>query len=344
MRLSDFHYDLPEELIAQTPAQRRDSSRLMRLDRANGAISHHHFFDLPSLLHGNELLVYNDTRVFPARMWATKESGGRVELLVLRFLAHDLVEAMTRCSKPLRPGTTISAQKNATPLEIVEVPRPGRAIVRFPAPGAKHWIHLEGVTPLPPYIKRRPDEDRPDDQERYQTIFAKEEGSVAAPTAGLHFTPDVLARLEAKGIQRVPVTLHVGPGTFEPIRSDLVDQHKMEVEHYLIPDETIQAIQTAKSQGRPVIAVGTTTTRCLEGAARKPGGLAPGPGFSDIFLYPGCSFEVIDGLITNFHLPESTLMMLVSALAGRESILKAYGCAVANRYRFYSYGDCMLIR
>lgn len=343
MFLSDFHYDLPPELIAQAPAERRDGSRMMLLDRHSGAVRHHQFVDLPDLLKGNELLIYNDTRVFPARIWAHKASGGRVELLVLRFLDDTRVEAMTRTSKPLRAGLSLTTVRTAVPLLVAEVPRNGRAILQFPAPGARHWVHQEGVTPLPPYIHRSEAEDRPLDQERYQTVFAREEGSVAAPTAGLHFTQEVLDRLAAKGIQRVPVTLHVGPGTFEPVRCNDVTHHRMEGEYFEVPEATAEAVRKAKAEGRPVITVGTTTTRCVETASAS-GSLMAGPGYSEIFIYPGYQFRTIDGLLTNFHLPESTLMMLVSALAGRDSILAAYRNAVENRYRFYSYGDCMLIR
>lgn len=343
MLLSEFHYDLPEELIAQCPAQKRDGSRMMLLNRATGDVGHAAFEQLPDLLRGDELLIYNDTRVFPARVWAQKPSGGRVELLILRFLDEFRAEAMTRTSKPLRVGQTLMTSKEATLLRVDEVPRNGRAILQFPAPGARHWVRHEGVMPLPPYIRRDASEDRAEDHERYQTVFAREEGSVAAPTAGLHFTPEVLQRLAEKGIERCPVTLHVGPGTFEPIRVEQVATHKMQGEFFEVPVQTAAAVAKAKAERRPIIAVGTTTTRCLESASQS-GTLQPGPGYTEIFIYPGYRFRTIDGLLTNFHLPESTLIMLVSALAGKEAVLSAYRQAVDHRYRFYSYGDCMLIR
>lgn len=347
MLLSDFNYNLPPELIAQQPLPGRDQSRMLVLTRPQGGaatttIQHTQVGHLPSLLRGDELIVYNDTRVFPARLWAQKPSGGRVELLVLRFRGADEAEAMTRASKPLRPGTTLTLLRTGSTVDVTDVPRNGRALLRFHGGGARQVVHEEGVTPLPPYIQRNPGLDRPEDKERYQTLWASNEGSVAAPTAGLHFSPELLSAIKQRGIGMVPVTLHVGPGTFEPIRTDNVDNHDMETEHYDVPESTAEAVNQALEQGRPVLAIGTTTTRCLESAGAG-GRLLAGPGATNLFIKPGYRFRVVSRLFTNFHLPDSTLLVLVSAFAGRERVLDAYNEAVQQRYRFYSYGDCMLI-
>jgi len=344
LNLSDFHYDLPPELIAQQPAERRDQSRLLVLDRQSGDVRHHTFADLPEIVSGDEVFVFNDTRVIPARLWARKPGGGRVEILALSFPTATSILAMTRSSKPLRPSLVLVSEGTGTRLLVASVPAPGRALIELPA-GIQPIALLrnEGSTPLPPYIHRGVGADRPEDRERYQTVFARHDGSVAAPTAGLHFTPEILERLQRKGCSLLFVTLHVGPGTFLPVRVDKVEDHRMEHERYEIPEQTAAAIREAKAQRRPILAVGTTTVRTIESAFRD-GTLHAGPGETDLFIHPGFRFRTVDRLLTNFHLPGSTLIMLASALAGREKLLEAYRQAVNQRYRFYSYGDCMIIR
>jgi len=342
--LSDFDYELPEELIAQHPPAERDGARLMVVDRGADSVGHARFVDLPELLRGDELLLFNDSKVIPARLMAVKASGGRVELLVVRLLGPTSFEAMTRSSKPLRVGQRLRLEPGPGELVVAELPAPGRA--RLEATGgreARELIHSAGTVPLPPYI-RRPAGEEPGDRERYQTIFARPEGSVAAPTAGLHFTPRVVARLRERGCELAPVTLFVGPGTFQPVRCERVDEHRMEEELYEIPPATAAAVAQARREGRPILAVGTTTVRCVESAAGEDGSLPAGPGATSLFIHPGYRFKLVCGMVTNFHLPGSTLIMLVAALAGRELTLAAYREAVAQRYRFYSYGDCMLIR
>jgi S-adenosylmethionine:tRNA ribosyltransferase-isomerase len=341
MRVDDFDYPLPPELIAQHPAARRDGSRLLRLSRADGAISHHGIAELPALLPGGALLVVNDSRVIPARLWARRPTGGRVEVLLLEREAHpdEIWVALLRASKGPRAGERLAIEARggvALPppaLEVLEPPQAGRARVRVHGePGA---LLAHGVVPLPPYLRRQ---EEPGDRERYQTVYARHDGSVAAPTAGLHFTAGLLAELERAGIERATVTLHVGPGTFLPVRADSVEEHRMESERFRVPEETADAIARAKRERRPVVAVGTTSVRTLEAS-----GGAAGEGRTNIFIRPGHTFAVVDALLTNFHLPRSTLLMLVSAFAGRERVLEAYRQAVAERYRFYSYGDAMLI-
>jgi S-adenosylmethionine:tRNA ribosyltransferase-isomerase len=341
--LSDFQYDLPEELIAQHPLDRRDASRMLVLDRASGRIEHAAFSLLPDLLSGSELILYNDTKVIPARVYFRKPTGGLVEALAVRFPSANSFEAMTRSSKPLKLGQTLSAASGQWAVTVAALPEPGRAVFETPRElPALELLHAEGVTPLPPYIRRETHLDSAADRDRYQTIFAREPGSVAAPTAGLHFTPEVKARLERKGCTLAALTLHVGPGTFQPVRTQVVEEHRMEREHYFIPEETAAAVNAAQADGRPILAVGTTTVRSLETAAAG-GRVRAGSGWSELFITPGFRFQVVGRLLTNFHLPGSTLLMLVSALAGRERVLAAYAEAVALRYRFYSYGDCMLI-
>ncbi len=344
MNLSDFEYHLPEELIAQQALEDRDASRMLVLDKLSGQINNSSFSELGSFLQGNELVLYNNSKVMPARIFVRKESGGRVELLALRILTPQRFEAMTRTSKPLRIGQQLIPERSDELLTIVDLPAPGRAIVEVaPVSSAIVFIHAAGKMPLPPYIRRRAEADDRIDQTRYQTIFADPIGSVAAPTAGLHFTPQRVAKLKEQGCQFAEVTLHVGPGTFQPVRVDNIEEHEMETEHFEVSEKTSQAIARAKAEGRPIVAVGTTTVRTIETAARSDGSVPSGSGSSQLFIYPGYKFKVIDKMITNFHLPGSTLIMLVSALAGRESILAAYQEAVRERYRFYSYGDCMLI-
>lgn len=340
MRLADFHYDLPPGQIAQHPPRARDGGRLMVLPRAGGEPRHATVRELPQLLPGGALLVVNRSRVIPARLHARRPTGGRVELLVLERevadpRAGDVWRCMVRASRGPRAGEELRLEQRGAPTElgcrVLDEPVDGRCRVRLP-PGAPQQC---GAMPLPPYIQR---EEEPQDRERYQTIYAAEEGSIAAPTAGLHFTAELLERLEARGIERVPVTLHVGPGTFQPVRCQRVEDHRMEQERYEVPTATAAAIEAARVSGRPVVAVGTTVVRTLESTGGAAGG-----GRTELFITPGHEFRVVDGLLTNFHLPGSTLLMLVAALVGRERLLEAYDEAVRSGYRFYSYGDAMLI-
>jgi len=347
LKRSDFHYHLPEELIAQSPLPQRHHSRLMLLERETGRISHHRFDDLPGLLDPGDLLTMNETRVFPARLLGRREgSGGRVELLLVRRLETGDWEAICRPARRLRPGSRIDFGGGEIIAEVVERIGPGRRRCRLEHEGElAPLLDRLGEVPLPPYIRRDEGDRRAgEDRERYQTIYARERGSIAAPTAGLHFTPAVLDGLDHRGVERLSLVLHVGPGTFIPVRTEQVADHRMEVERFRIPPATAAALEQGKGEGRRVVAVGTTTTRALEyawsGEASRFGRLDGG---ADIFIYPGYRFGCVDALLTNFHLPESTLIMLVSALAGREPVMRAYDEAVRNRYRFYSYGDCMLV-
>lgn len=348
MDLADFDYDLPPALIAQEPAARRDASRLLRLGRKDGAIEHRRFADLRTLLPDDCVLVLNDTRVIPARLRGRKPTGGKVELLLVRRVsdAAQTWRVLCKGAGSQQVGDRVSLAGDLW-AEWVAAPTDGEGVVRFfsdPESDADFARLLEryGEAPLPPYIKRRPGPDAAD-RERYQTVYAREPGAVAAPTAGLHFTPELLAALERDGITLCCVTLHVGPGTFQPVRTDRVEAHRMAAEAYDIGSATAETVNAAKARGRKVIAVGTTTTRALEASARHDGRVHPGADETDLFIYPGYRFRVVDGLLTNFHLPRSTLLLLVSALAGRESVLRAYAEAVHHGYRFYSYGDAMLI-
>ncbi len=352
MRLSQFDYHLPPELIAQRPPKRRDGGRLMLLDRDRENVTHHQVTDLPRLLPPGCLLVVNDSRVIPARVLARRETGGRVELLLLERLDttseaaaalgpalrqkdREVWWCMARASKSLRPGESLlpgdGDSEDAPRITVLTRPASGRCLVsaRRGLP-ARH-----GAVPLPPYIRRPADED---DVRRYQTVYARDEGSVAAPTAGLHFTPQMLQQVREASAQQVGVTLHVGPGTFVPVRADEVDDHRMEEERFTVPGATARAIAAARQEDRKVVAVGTTVVRTLESTKGEAG-----EGRTDLFIRPGHRFSAVDALLTNFHLPCSTLLMLVSALAGRERVLAAYEEAVRERYRFYSYGDAMLI-
>lgn len=336
-RTGDYWFDLPPERIADRPAERRDASRLMRLPLNGGAPSHHAFSDLPKLLQPGDLLVLNDTRVFPARIGATKrDTGGRVELLLVEPLADGAWKAMVKGR--LRPGAAIvldGGLGGAVSDDLGD----GFWAVRLDDDPIAH-LEAHGALPLPPYIRRQPDRA---DLDTYQTVFARETGSVAAPTSGLHFTPEIFAALDARGVSRAFVTLHVGPGTFLPVRAERLDDHVMHAERYHVPEETAQAVAAARDRGGRVIACGTTVTRTLESAADAHGNVTAGPGSSTLFIRAGYRFRVVDGLITNFHLPGSTLLMLVAALAGRERVLAAYAEAVAAGYRFFSYGDAMLL-
>lgn len=340
MKKSDFDFYLPEELIAQTPLEKRDSSRLLVLDKETGGIEHRHFYELVDFLQENDCLVMNNSRVLPARLLGERESGGAVELVLLRDLGNNRWECLSRPGRKTKPGTKLTFGTGELTAEVEAVAEGGNRIVRFDYEG----IFLEvlerlGKMPLPPYIK-----EELDDPERYQTVYSRELGSAAAPTAGLHFTPELLEKIAAKGVKLCYVTLHVGLGTFRPVKEDEIEQHEMHSEFCIVPEETARIVTETKQNGGRVIAVGTTSCRTLESFAAPDGTLAPTSGWTDIFIYPGYRFKCLDALVTNFHLPESTLIMLVSALAGRDSILNAYKTAVDERYRFFSFGDAMFIK
>lgn len=340
MNISDFDYFLPEELIAQDPVRDRDSSRLMvvRLDWER--FEHRRFTDLCDYLKPGDALIINDTKVIPARLIGTKEtSGARVEVLLLKQLDARRWEALVRPGKKARPGTRLVFKKGLLECRVLEDTDFGGRVVEMDFAGPFEEVLEEvGIMPLPPYIKKPLLE-----KDRYQTVYARLAGSAAAPTAGLHFTDSLLARIREMGVAVAPVLLHVGLGTFRPVKVEDITRHRMHEEYYEVPEETASVISGARERGGRVIAVGTTTTRCLESAADDKGRLRPGSGWTGIFIYPGCKFKVIDGMVTNFHLPKSTLLMMVSALAGREKIMAAYKEAVERRYRFFSFGDAMLI-
>jgi S-adenosylmethionine:tRNA ribosyltransferase-isomerase len=336
MRLDDFDYDLPDELIAQTPSAQRAASRLLYLDGPNGRYADARFQDLPGFLAAGDLLVFNDTRVIKARLFGTRDSGGRVEFLLERICDGGHALAHGRASNPIRAGTAVDIGDGET---VRVVGRDGDLYrIAFLAP-VLEVLERRGRLPLPPYIARTPDAD---DEQRYQTVYARSPGAVAAPTAGLHFDHAMLERLAAAGIARAFVTLHVGAGTFQPVRVDDVRDHRMHTEWYDVPAATVEAIGSARDVGRRVVAVGTTTLRALESASLN-GPLRAGFGETNLFIVPGFQFRTVDRLITNFHLPRSTLLMLVSAFAGHDAVLRAYRHAVLERYRFFSYGDAMLI-
>lgn len=343
MRIDELDYELPEALIAQEPTAERDGARLLCLNRSDGAIEHRRIVDLAGLIPPS-LLVLNDTRVFPARLRGTRSSGGQVELLLIEHLEGDGGEqvwrAMGRASKPLRPGTEMSFGGDVLRARVEERLDQGHMRVRLHADGdVMRVVERVGQLPLPPYIRR---DVVAADQERYQTLFARQTGSIAAPTAGLHMSQRVMDALREAGHRLAHVTLHVGPGTFAPLRSEDLSQHPMHRERYHVPVETVDAINTAKREGRPVVAVGTTVVRTLESAARQ-GALKPGWGDTALFIYPPYKFAVVEALLTNFHLPRSTLLALVMAFAGTSEVRAAYLAAVDQRYRFFSYGDAMLI-
>lgn len=342
MMLSDFDFDLPEALIAQAPLAERSASRLLHLHRAGQMIAHEPFVRLPELLRQGDLLVRNDTRVLPARLLGSKPSGGRVELLLVRQVDAQgpVWRCMTRSSKPLRPGALVDFPAGIR-AEIVAAEDDGQRLVRFSCAGDfRIALEVAGHMPLPPYIRR---DDGQLDRERYQTVFASQSGAVAAPTAGLHFSAETFADLEARGVEVCNVTLHVGPGTFQPPRTNNLQEHRMHAESYAVSPETAARVNAAKAEGRRIVAVGTTVTRTLEHAVDDAGQLRAGEGETELFIQPGFRFRLVDALFTNFHLPKSTLLVLVAAFAGREFILRAYQEAVARNYRFFSYGDCMLI-
>jgi len=339
MKKSDFYFDLPEELIAQTPLEKRDSSRLLHLDRMSGEIIHEHFFDITKHLRPGDCLVLNDSRVMPARLYGTRSTGGSIEVVLLRDLGGGKWECLTRPGKKTRPGAEIHFGDDELKATVTDVIEDGNRILQFEYDG----IFLEildrlGKMPLPPYIKAELA-----DRERYQTVYSREIGSAAAPTAGLHFTEELLDRIRAMGVKVCFVTLHVGLGTFRPVKEDDILDHEMHSEFCIIPQETADAINETKAAGGRVIAVGTTSCRTLESFAGEDGVMCAKSGWTKIFIYPGYKFKCIDALVTNFHLPESTLIMLVSALAGRENVLSAYNTAVKEGYRFFSFGDAMFV-
>jgi S-adenosylmethionine:tRNA ribosyltransferase-isomerase len=335
VRRADFTYDLPEELIAQQPLAERSASRLLTLDGATGALADRQMRDLPELTRPGDLLVFNDTRVIPARLFAVKDSGGKVELLLERPLGGRNALVHARASKPLRPAMSIESRGGV--INILEK-RGDLWVIELPEP-ALAFFETYGQMPLPPYIRREPDAA---DNTRYQSVFAKNRGAVAAPTASLHFDESLLAQLDQRDVHRTFVTLHVGAGTFQPVRTDAVGAHVMHAEFVEVNAAACAAVEAARARGGRVIAVGTTVVRALESAAGR-GMLAPYVGDSSLFIVPGFRFRVIDAMLTNFHLPESTLLMLVSAFAGREAVLAAYRHAVAGQYRFFSYGDAMFV-
>ncbi len=341
MKKSDFYYDLPEELIAQHPAEPRNSSRMLRVDRNTGACSHHHFYDLPSALREGDLLVLNDSRVLPARLYGEKEgTGSFVEFLLLSQHGDKEWEIICRPGKKCRPGARFSFGGGRLRAEVLEVREDGNRIVKFECEG-NFYTALDdvGQMPLPPYIT-----EQLQDKERYQTVYSRELGSAAAPTAGLHFTKEMLDEIRSMGVNIAYVTLHVGLGTFRPVKEDDILNHHMHTEHFVLPQETADLINQTKANGGRVISVGTTSCRTLESAAQRCGDtLTECEDDTDIFIYPGYEFKVIDGLITNFHLPESTLIMLVSAFMGYENTMNAYKIAVDEKYRFFSFGDSMCI-
>ncbi len=339
MKRSDFYYELPEELIAQTPLLKRDSSRLLVLDRQTGAVSHHVFTDIAGLLRAGDILVLNDSRVIPARLYGRREgTGAAVETVLLRRVDRMDWEVLVRPGKKARPGMRILFGEGELTADILDIREGGVRLARFSCEGDfEQVLNRLGNMPLPPYIH-----EKLQDGERYQTVYSKNPGSAAAPTAGLHFTPELLDRLAEKGVEIARVTLHVGLGTFRPVKEDEIENHEMHSEYYSVSEETARAVNLAKEQGRRVVAVGTTSCRTLE-AAGQGGRLTTGTGDTDIFIYPGYEFKLVDALITNFHLPESTLLMLISALAGREQVLAAYQEAIKERYRFFSFGDAMFI-
>ncbi|NLA75546.1 MAG: tRNA preQ1(34) S-adenosylmethionine ribosyltransferase-isomerase QueA [Deltaproteobacteria bacterium] len=347
--IEDYDFELKEELIAQTPTPDRDRSRLLRVNRISGTISDSSFHELPGLLEPGDLLVINNTRVVPARLYGQKESGGRIEILVLEHpetLDNRISQSrwcLLKSSKRPARGSRVYFEKGLIGT-IEGLDEGGLARILFSGPvSLDHILENEGIVPLPPYIKRDGRELSSIDRERYQTIFSSKRGAVAAPTAGLHFTPEVVAGLKARGIGISEITLHVGYGTFQPVRVKDIREHLLSEEYYSIPPETAKAINMAKQEKRRVIAVGTTTVRTLESAALHTGGIEPSSGKTGLLITPGFSFRVIDGLVTNFHLPRSSLLFLVSAFGRRELIKKAYAHAISGAYRFYSYGDAMLI-
>ena len=340
MKRQDFYYDLPQELIAQDPLEDRSSSRLLVLDKKTGETQHHTFREIVNYLNPGDCLVINDTKVIPARLiGAQEETGAKIEVLLLKRKQNDVWETLVKPGRKAKPGTRISFGDGLLKGEVIDVVDEGNRLIRFEYDGIfEEILDQLGQMPLPPYITHQLK-----DKDRYNTVYAAHEGSAAAPTAGLHFTPELLEEIGRKGVDIARVTLHVGLGTFRPVKVDDVENHHMHSEFYMIDEEAAEKINGAKARGGRVICVGTTSCRTIESAADENGRLKACSGWTEIFIYPGYTFKALDGLITNFHLPESTLIMLVSALAGREHVLAAYEEAVRERYRFFSFGDAMLI-
>ncbi len=339
MKKSDFYFNLPEELIAQTPVEKRDHSRLMHIDRVSGKVRHLHFYDLPSLIRPGDCIVLNDSRVIPARLFGRRESGGAVEVVLLKDKGGSVWECLTRPGKKTAPGTILTFGDGELRARVLDKAPGGNRLIEFIYEG----IFLEvleklGKMPLPPYIK-----EELMDSERYQTVYSREPGSAAAPTAGLHFTSELLHELEERGASLAYITLHVGLGTFRPVKCENVEDHEMHAEYCIIPREAADRINAAKRAGGRIISCGTTSCRTLESRCGEEGLVREYAGWTNVFIYPGYRFKCVDGLITNFHLPESTLIMLVSAFAGRENILRAYEEAIRERYRFFSFGDATII-
>lgn len=340
MKTSDFYYDLPEELIAQDPLENRSDSRLMVLDKGTGAVSHHVFREIVDYLNPGDCLVINDTKVIPARLIGEREgTGAKIEVLLLKRKTGDVWETLVKPGRKAKPGTRIQFGGGLLVGEVMDIVDEGNRLIRFEFEGIfEEILDQLGQMPLPPYITHQLK-----DKDRYNTVYATHSGSAAAPTAGLHFTPELLKTIEEKGIDIARVTLHVGLGTFRPVKVDDVENHHMHSEFYMIDEEAAEKINRTKENGKRVICVGTTSCRTIESAADENGRLKPCSGWTEIFIYPGYQFKILDCLITNFHLPESTLIMLVSALAGKENVLAAYEEAVKERYRFFSFGDAMFI-
>ena len=341
LKTSDFYYDLPQELIAQTPLEDRSSSRLMVLDKETGAVEHRHFYEIADYLEEGDALILNDTRVLPARLYGAREdTGGAIEFLLLHKHTLDTWEVILKPGRRAKPGARFVFGNGELKAEVLEIVNEGNRLVRFYYEGVfEEVLDRLGEMPIPPYIT-----EKLKDKNRYQTVYAKNPGSAAAPTAGLHFTPELLEKIKQKGVNVGFLTLHVGLGTFRPVKADEVTEHKMHSEFYILPQETAELVNKTKAAGKKVVSVGTTATRVLETAGMEGLPLKAATGWTDIFIYPGKSLNVIDALITNFHLPESTLIMLVSAFAGRDNVLKAYKTAVDEKYRFFSFGDAMLIK
>ena len=340
MKRQDFYYDLPEELIAQDPLEDRSSSRLLVLDKKTGETQHHTFREIVNYLNPGDCLVINDTKVIPARLLGAKEeTGAKIEVLLLKRKQNDVWETLVKPGRKAKPGTRISFGDGLLNGEVIDVVDEGNRLIRFEYDGIfEEILDQLGQMPLPPYITHQLK-----DKDRYNTVYAAHEGSAAAPTAGLHFTPELLEEIDRKGVDIARVTLHVGLGTFRPVKVEDVENHHMHSEFYMIDEKAAEKINGAKARGGRIICVGTTSCRTIESAADENGHLKACSGWTEIFIYPGYTFKALDGLITNFHLPESTLIMLVSALAGREHVLAAYEEAVRERYRFFSFGDAMLI-
>ncbi len=340
-KTSDFYYDLPEELIAQTPIKKRDHSKLLVLDKKTGKVEHKHFFDIIDYLHEGDCLVINDTKVLPARLYGTREdTGALIEILLLKRIDDNKWEILVKPGKKAKVGAKIIFKENLLSGKILEVEEDGNRIIEFEYKGIfEEILDVLGEMPLPPYIH-----EKLEDKNRYQTIYAKNPGSAAAPTAGLHFNDELLKKIENNGVSIAKLTLHVGLGTFRPVKAEYISEHKMHSEYYELTEEEAEKINTAKKNGKKVISVGTTSTRTLETIGDENGILCAQKGWTDIFIFPGYKYKVVDSLITNFHLPESTLVMLVSALADKEKIMNAYKIAVEEKYRFFSFGDAMLIK